>query len=357
MKLLEHEGKTLFKKSGIKIPRGILISSVKELNKIKTPCILKAQVLSGKRGKSGLIKKFKKNETAQAKAFAKQLFKKKVFSILSEQLIPIQKEYYLSLMIDGIIKDVICIFSTKGGMDIEEVAEKYPTEIIKSNINKTELSKHLKLPTTEKQQIIKLIFQLHKLMQQYDAELVELNPLAITASGIVAVDSKVVIDNKALYRHPEFQPLEHRELTGRELEAAHLGLHYVDLDGNIGVIGDGAGLVMATLDVLAHYNMKPANFLDVGGGAGEERMINALKIITQKKLKCIFINIFGGITLCDDIAKAIVAARNKLKIKIPFVIRMSGTNVKEAEIILQKANIKTVPTMLDGIKKVRAICH
>ena len=114
---------------------------------------------------------------------------------------------------------------------------------------------------------------------------------------------------------------------------------------------------MATLDVLAHYKLKPANFLDVGGGAGEERMINALKIITQKKLKCIFVNIFGGITLCDDIARALVAAKEKLNVKIPFVVRMAGTNVKEAEIILNKANIKTVPTMLDGIKKVRTICH
>ncbi|HLD34220.1 MAG TPA: ATP-grasp domain-containing protein [Candidatus Nanoarchaeia archaeon] len=358
MKLLEVEGKALFKQSKIPIPKGILINSIKEINKIKTPCILKAQILSGKRGKAGLIKKFSKEEIAQAKAFAKQLFKnKEVFSVLSEQLIPIQKEYYLSLMIDGTIKDVICIFSKQGGMDIEEVSKQHPKEIIKFKITKTEISKHLKLPTAEKQQITKLIFQLHKLMQQYDAELVELNPLAITKNGIVAVDSKVVIDTKALYRHPEFQPFEHRELTGRELEAAHLGLHYVDLDGNIGVIGDGAGLVMATLDVLAHYKLKPANFLDVGGGAGEERMINALKIITQKKLKCIFVNIFGGITLCDDIARALVAAKEKLNVKIPFVVRMAGTNVKEAEIILNKANIKTVPTMLDGIKKVRTICH
>lgn len=353
MKLLEFEGKQLFKKAGIKIPAGILIKSKKEIKKIKVPCILKAQVLSGKRGKAGLIKKFDKNQRRHAQIFAQKLFNTSgVFSVLCEQLIPIKKEYYLSLMINGIAKDITGIFCARGGMDIEEVAKKYPKEIIQFSLNDTS-----KIKVPEHQHIAQLVKKLQRLMLQSDAELIELNPLAITSKGLVAVDAKVTIDSKALYRHPEFQKYEHRELTGRELEAAHHGLHYVDLDGNVGIIGDGAGLVMATMDTLVHYKLKPANFMDVGGGAGEERMLHALKILMQKKLKCIFINIFGGITLCDDIARAIVAAKTKLKLKTPMVVRMAGTNVEQAEAILNQSNIHTVSTMLEGIRQVRTLCQ
>lgn len=352
MKLLEFEGKQLFKKAGISIPRGILLQSKKDITKIKVPCVLKAQVLSGKRGKAGLIKKFGKTQQSAARIFARKLFGKTgVFSILVEHVIPIEKEYYLSLMIDGITKDIIVMFSARGGMDIEEVAQRYPTEILKFSPEKVMLN------VPEKKAIIQLVKKLYRLMKEYDAELIELNPLAITKNGLVAVDAKVTIDSKALYRHLEFQKYEHRELTGRELEAAHHGLHYVDLDGNVGIIGDGAGLVMATIDTLVHYKLKPANFMDVGGGAGEERMLHALQILTQKKLKCIFINIFGGITLCDDIAHAIVSAQKKIKLQIPLVVRMAGTNVEQADAILNQANIHTVPTMLAGIQKVRKLCQ
>src|SRR3989344_4531051 len=351
MKLLEFEGKQLFKRVGITIPKSILITSKNETKKIKTLCILKAQVLSGKRGKAGLIKKF--TNAKQAQSFAKKLLKRKdVFGVLSEHIIPIKKEYYLSLMIDGIIKDVKCMFCARGGMDIEEVAKKHPKEILTFSISETS-----KINVPERKVITQLIMKLYALMKKYDAELIELNPLAVTSKGLVAIDAKVTIDSKALYRHPEFQQFEHRELTGRELEAAHAGLHYVDLQGNIGIIGDGAGLVMATMDTLQHYKLKPANFMDVGGGAGEERMLKALHILSQKKLKCIFINIFGGITLCDDIARAIVSAKEKLKLKIPLVVRMAGTNVHEAKEILDKAQIHTVPTMLVGIKRVRKLCQ
>ena len=350
MKLLEVEGKQLFRRAGIRIPHAVLIQSSKDFKKIFAPSIIKAQVLSGKRGKSGLIKKAKTR--AEAVMLTKQFLKKNgVFSVLVEHIAPIQKEYYLSLMIDGITKDVIVIFSARGGMDIEDVAKKYPKAIFKFPLSKPQL------PIPEKKEIFKLIKKLYLLMKSSDAELIELNPLAITTSGIIALDSKVVIDSKSLYRHPEFQLLEHRELTGRELEAAHVGLHYVDLDGNVGVIGDGAGLVMAALDVLHHFKLKPANFLDVGGGAGEERMFHALQILTQKKLKCIFINIFGGITLCDEIARAIVAAKKKLKMKVPLVVRMSGTNVEEAQRILETAQLHAVSSMAEGIKKVREICR
>ncbi|MBS3139108.1 ADP-forming succinate--CoA ligase subunit beta [Candidatus Woesearchaeota archaeon] len=351
MKLLEFEGKQLFKRVGITIPKSILITSKNETKKIKAPCIVKAQVLSGKRGKAGLIKKFTKAK--QAQSFAKKLLKRKdVFGVLSEHILPIKKEYYLSLMIDGIVKDVKCMFCARGGMDIEEVAKKYPKEILTFSIS--EINK-IKVP--EKKVIANLVMKLYALMKKYDAELVELNPLAVINKWLVAIDSKVVIDSKALYRHPEFQKYEHRELTGRELEAAHAGLHYVDLQGNVGIIGDGAGLVMATMDTLQHYKLKPANFMDVGGGAGEARMLKALQILSKKKLKCIFINIFGGITLCDDIARAIVSAKKKLKLKIPLVVRMAGTNVHDATEILDKAQIHTVPTMLRGIQQVRKLCQ
>jgi succinyl-CoA synthetase beta subunit len=354
MKLLEIEGKKLFKTVGIDVPRDILISKKSDMNKVFAPCIVKAQVLFGHRGQKGLVKKAQTVKEADD-LINNYLSTKNVFGVVVENVVDVEREYYLSLMIDAGEKDVVGIFSSKGGMDIEKVAWKFPDNIIKFPIDKRKiqfaLSKGVK-NAKERKRLVALILTMYKLMKKVDAELIELNPLAVTKKRLVALDAKVVIDSKALYRQKQFVKHEHRELTGRELEAAHYGLHYVDLDGDMGIIGDGAGLVMATLDTCAHYGGKPANFLDVGGGAGEKRMFQAMRLVTSKKLKGLFINIFGGITLCDEIAHAIVKAKKKLRLRIPMVVRLAGTNVAKGVEILKQANVDIAPSMDVGIRRI-----
>lgn len=354
IKLLEFEGKALFREAGICVPKGKIISSLRDLKKIVAPCAVKAQVLHGKRGKEGLIKIC--DNVKEAQEFARRLLRHEgVFSVLVEEKIDILHEYYLSLMIDGEERDVMGIFSRRGGMDIEDIAKKYPREIVRFRIEKKEILKKIKV--NEHATIAALVMKLYSLMKKVDAELIEINPLAVTKKGLVALDSKTIIDNNALFRQPRFVLLEKRERTKRELEAAKYGLHYVELEGNIGIIGDGAGLVMATLDSLKHAGGRAANFLDVGGGVDKKQMMKAIEIVLHKKVKSIFINLFGGVTPGEDVAEAIVLARRRARAKVHFVVRINGVDKEESVRMLQKAGIECVESMDDGVRRIIRLCH
>ncbi len=354
IKLLEFEGKALFREAGVHIPKGKVISSLRDLKRIVAPCVVKAQVLHGKRGKQGLIQIV--HTSKEAKKIAKRfLSMKEVFSVLVEEKIDSLHEYYLSLMIDGEERDVVGIFSQYGGMDIEDIAKKYPREIVRFGIKKKEILKFIRVK--EKKSILALVMKLYHLMRKTDAELIEINPLVVTRKGLVALDAKVVIDNNALFRQPRFAGLERREHTPRELAAAKYGLHYVELNGTIGVIGDGAGLVMATLDSLKHAGGKAANFLDVGGGVDKKQMVKAVDIVLHKKVRGIFINLFGGVTPGEDVAEAIVLARRRARAKVHFVVRINGVDKEESVRMLQKAGIECVESMDKGVRRIIRLCH
>lgn len=343
MKLKEYQGKEIFHKYGIKIPDSFLITSPEQIKKIKGKKVLKAQVLYGGRGKAGLIQFATKKDI---KKKAEEIFSKGVKEILVEEKIKSKKEYYISITIDRLEKKPLLIFSSKGGVDIEELAEKYPKKIKKYYIDKNfspkKVSKEIKIESG-------LVEKIYKIFKDYDAELIEINPLSLTKKGLLALDSKVIIDDNALYRQ-DFKKDE--SLTEIEKKAQEADLSYVELKGNIGIIGNGAGLVMSTLDVVNHYGGKVANFLDVGGGASKEKMEKAMELVLVKNPKGIFINIFGGITRCDEIAQGLVDYKNKHKIEIPMVIRMIGTNEEEAKKILEENKIHFINSMEEGAKKI-----
>jgi succinyl-CoA synthetase beta subunit len=375
MHLYEYEGKALFKKFKIPTPQSVLITNPQQattsIARLKSnEVMLKAQVLRGKRGKSGLIQKTIK-ETA--KTAASKLFKHKdVSKILIEKIISIQHEYYLSITINPTSASYTLLFSDAGGIDIEDVPK---NKIKKHNFitfKKTQINK-----ITKNKDITNIAEKMFQAMKASDATLVEINPLVQISSThfvrkkfvnksftsttsrkdlYMALDAKVTIDTNALYRQPSYRPLYGREHTKLESQAQTHQIHYVELSGNIAVIGNGAGLVMSTLDTLKHHNLKPANFCDAPGGTEKKAMIESLKIALSKHgVKALFINMFGGITKTDDVAEAIVAFKKKYKPKIPIVIRMFGTNYKKAHTILKRNNIQTFKTVQPCIKELKRI--
>jgi succinyl-CoA synthetase beta subunit len=353
MHLYEHEGKTLFKKFNIPIPKGVLVTSAAQAptatKKLGKDIILKAQVLHGKRGKAGLIKIASK-ETA--KSIASSLLKHpNVAQLLIEEKISIAKEYYLSISTNN--TNYTLIFSTMGGINIEEVQKNKIKKHNFTQFNKKTKQKINKL--TKNKDITEIAHKLFKAMQSSDATLVEINPLAKTKSNhFIALDAKITIDTNALYRQPMYNKLYGREHTVLETKAQKHDLHYVELDGNIAVIGNGAGLVMSTLDTLKLHKLRPANFCDAPGGTEKKAMIESLKIVTKKKgIKKIFINMFGGITKTDEVAQAIIEFKKRYKPRKPMIIRMFGTNWKKAHEILKKNKIKVFRTVAPAIKELR----
>ncbi|MFH1592061.1 MAG: ATP-grasp domain-containing protein [Candidatus Woesearchaeota archaeon] len=310
MKLKEYEGKRLFKKYGILIPKGKLITSVQE----DPTKLAKAQVLSGKRKKQGLI-------AVATRENLKRLFKCSDELLLEEKL-QIEKEYYLALTLDKNEKEVVILFSEEGGVEVETVKQ-----IIKIP--------YFNLKEFPDKKFLSIIKSMYSLMKDYNALLVEINPLVLTKNKLIAADSKIILDDNVKYS--EFE----KKLSLLEKEAEKNGMNYVDLEGDIGIIGNGAGLVMATLDVVAFFGGRVANFLDLGGGASIEKMKKALDLVLKKNLKVVFINIFGGITRCDDIAKALV----DYKTDIPLVVRIIGTNDKIANELLSENGIETYDSM------------
>jgi succinyl-CoA synthetase beta subunit len=369
MKLYEFQAKQIFTKYGIKVPKGSIAESVDEVRRFVEEfggkAVLKAQVLVGGRGKAGGIKIVKSVEEAGEIAremLGKSIKGEVIRKIYVEELVDVKEEWYLSVTLDRVEKSFSLIFSPLGGVDIEEIALKSPENIFRIKIDPRwglwdyqlrELVWRAKVRQDLWRDLITTAKAIYRIFIEKEAELVEINPLGVTEKGLIALDAKITIDDNALFRHRELETLRTFS-EGLEGVAEREGMNYVKLDGNIGVIANGAGMAMATMDLIYLEGGKPANFLDIGGGAGAEMMKKALEILTKdENVKAIFINIFGGITRCDEVAKGLLKAFGELDIKVPVVVRLSGTNEDEGKKILQ--NLKTieiVETMEEGAKKV-----
>lgn len=369
MDLLEYEGKELFEKYDIPVTPGAVIRTLAEAKefaskippaKSKQEYVVKAQVLIGGRGKAGGIK-FATNETIVDTCRQILGMDIKSFKVNEVMIVPkatIEKEYYLSLTLNRSDRNITFLFSTEGGMDIEEVAKKTPEKIIKVPLftfdaqEQKQVKKALE-KVEKKEEIFSFVQKLFRLLKEKDALLLEINPLALSSGKLLAVDAKVSLDDNALYRHEEYSKKENAQKSLIEQKAAAHDLQYVELDGDIAIIGNGAGLVMATLDVINHFGGKAANFLDVGGGASVEKMEQSLEVVLMKKnVKGIFINIFGGITRCDEIATGLVNYMKRNKLKMPLVVRMTGTNDKEGKKILQQNKIDSFDSMDECARKI-----
>ncbi len=355
MKLREFEGKKIFSEHGIQVPRSYLVENIGDLLKIDfKECVIKAQVLSGKRKKSGLIKMVDaaslKNEAGSM--FGKDVGGETVSYLLVEEKVKIDREMYLSLALDTFEKRIVCIFSSEGGIDIEELAKASPEKIIRFFVDdENSIRKGLKYY----KKVSDVALVLYKIMKAMDADLVEINPLVESSGKLMALDSKMIVDDNALFRHKEFMEKRKGQMNDFERKAWECDLHFVDLEGDVGIVGVGAGLVMATMDLIKLNGMEPAFFLDAGGGTSVERMKCAMEIIDKRKPKKVFFNIFGGITRCDEIAQAITDYKNEHDLKIPMVIRIIGTNEPQAKEILKKNGIGFVESVEDAVKILNAI--
>ncbi len=350
MKLHEFQAKELFDHYGIPIQRGIVIEHPEQLDGIGLtyPLVLKAQVLVGGRGKAGGIKLAATLQEARARAAAilgMEIKGERVHRLLVAEAAEIGAEFYLAFTVDRAARRLVAIASASGGIDIEEVARTTPDKIARRTVDPLlgfqayharQLGRRVGLTGALLADFTPIAAALYRLGVAEDAELVEINPLAVVAGKLLAVDAKVIIDDNAVFRHPALPTNE--ELTPLERMARADGLSYVELDGEIAIIGNGAGLVMATLDMVAHFGGRPANFLDIGGGATTENMKQAIDIVVRKPgVRALFVNILGGITRCDDIARGIVQTPSP----VGMVVRLTGTNEAEGRRILQTAGIQT----------------
>ncbi|ABN69579.1 succinyl-CoA synthetase (ADP-forming) beta subunit [Staphylothermus marinus F1] len=369
MKLYEFEAKEIAKNNGIPVPRGGIAKTPEEARivaeKIGGEVVLKAQVLVGRRGLAGGVL-FASN-SLEAEKVARELFSKrvrgeKVELILVEEKICIDKEYYLSLTIDRSNREIVYLVSPLGGVEIEELVKKYPDKLLRIRVDpvigyKPYMSrlaaKFLGLPKELWPSMHKIMNSMYNIMKNYDADLVEFNPLVKTCSNeIVAVDAKITIDDNSLYRHIEFAEKYGRELSEMEAIAKKLGFSYVELDGDIGIMCNGAGLTMATMDMVAYYGGRPANFLDIGGGASRERVREAAKLLLKHdKVKVLLVNIFGGITRCNEVARGIIEAVEETGVKKPIVIRLLGTNEEIGRRLLEEKGYSVFSEADDAVKK------
>ncbi|MEK7382873.1 MAG: ADP-forming succinate--CoA ligase subunit beta [Elusimicrobiota bacterium] len=368
MKLLEHEAKDILKVRGVPVPpNGGVIKTTAQLSAAlkragKAPWVLKAQVLAGGRGKAGGIKLAKTSK--EAKALAKAMIGMdlvthqthgqvlKVKELLIEGGVKIERELYFSVVMDRKAAAPTIIASAQGGMEIESLAVEHPEAIIRLPVDPNiglrdfaarRLAFILNVPTDRVGEFCRVTKALVKSFIDLDCTMLEINPLIITPTGVMALDAKVSIDDSALFRHPELAKTTDHEASVLELEAKKADISYIGLDGTIGCMVNGAGLAMGTMDTIALAGGSPANFLDVGGGADEERVTHALRIILKDtKVKAILINIFGGIVKCDMIASGVVAALKKIKLKVPLVVRLQGTNVEKGQEILAASGIPII---------------
>jgi succinyl-CoA synthetase beta subunit len=373
MKLFEYEAKTILAKYGIPTPQGGLATNssqaVEVAARLKPPFAIKAQVLVAGRGKAGGIlfaNSIDEAERVAQKLLDMQIKRIPVKSLWIEEKINIRKELYFGITIDRFKQSYVAVASPVGGMEIEEVAAETPEKVIKTPINPQlgllsyhtrQIARKIGYTGAQMLELGRSFERLYNVGRDYDAELIEMNPVVETIDGrFMAADARIIIDDNALFRHPEYKKrlLEgESELTQQELEAMKNDLAYVKLDGTIGVIGNGAGLVMATLDTIQHYGGKPANFLDVGGGAPSGKTALAFKIVlSDPNVKALFVNILGGITRCDEVAQGILDARKKLGVAKPMVIRLVGTNEEEGKKILKKAGIHAFDSMEEAAQRV-----
>ena len=360
MNLFEYQGKDLYKKYSITTPKSIFINSISDLTEnhgLSFPLVVKAQVQVGGRGKAGGIKVAKNHQELEEHIDAilgMDIKGHKVESLLIEEASEIISEYYISFTLDRSEKKYLMMLSSKGGMDIEEVAANSPEDLIKIYISPsfgleskiiTQAIKDANLNLDYIDELHEIISKLYKLFTEGDCDLVEVNPLAITNQGVSALDSKVSLDMNAIYRHDDFKKYEEEiPIPESEKFAKSKGLNFIKLDGSVGIIGNGAGLVMSTLDVVAEHGGKAANFCDIGGGAKAETVTAALEVLeSEEEVTSVLINIFGGITRCDLVAEGIVEATKGKVLKWPLIVRLDGTNSKEGlEILSKNANEKII---------------
>ncbi len=381
MNIHEHQAKQILKEFGATVPEGVVGFTVEELlekcKSLKTDkFVLKAQIHAGGRGKAGGVKILDNLE--ELRNSAKELLGKKLVThqtgpegrevkrLYVEVSSKIEKEFYLSCLVDRASSKIVFISSDQGGMDIEEVAIKSPNKISKTKVElKDEISneqceeiiKIFNLDGSSKIEAISLIKSLYKMFIKTDANMVEVNPLILTKEKkIICLDAKVNFDSNALFRHPEILKLRDlNEEDPAEIEASKFDLAYIKLDGNIGCMVNGAGLAMATMDIIKLYGQEPANFLDVGGGASKEKVSAAFKIIlSDQNVKGILINIFGGIMRCDVLAQGVVDAAKEINISVPLVVRLAGTNFKVGKEILDNSGLKLISAenLDDAAKKI-----
>lgn len=373
MDLLEYQGKQLFAKYAIPVSDGKAVtdvqSAVDAANEIGYPVVIKAQVLVGGRGKAGGVKLATNEDEARehATSILGLDIKGHVVEILwVEHASDIAEEYYASFTLDRAAKKHLGMLSAQGGVEIEVVAEENPDAISKIWINPyIGLTKEQCVAWVDGAQLnpkardgaVDILLKLYDVYVQGDCDLAEINPLILTPEGNVhALDAKVTLDENAQFRHEDWAEYESTQiLDARELMAKEKGLNYIGLDGEIGIIGNGAGLVMSTLDIVNQVEGRPANFLDVGGGADADLLANAIEVVnSDENVKAIFLNIFGGITKCDDVANGVVQATSKVELKSPIVVRLDGTNVDQGRAILEaNPNPKVVvaSTMLDAARE------
>ena len=354
MDLFEYQGKSLYQKFNINHPNSKLIKNLNDLNDpidLNFPVVVKAQVQVGGRGKAGGIKVAKDiNELTQysEEILGMDIKGHKVEILLLEEASNILEEYYISFTLDRSEKKYLIMLSAKGGMDIEQVAEENPDDLIKFHVSPSEkltsstiseLINKANLNKDHEESLSEIIENLYLMFTEGDCDLVEVNPLAITDNGVMALDSKVSLDMNAKYKHPYFDDFEQEiPIPESEKNAKEKGLNFIKLDGSVGIIGNGAGLVMSTLDVVAENGGKAANFLDIGGGAKAETVSSALEVLeADQNVKSVLINIFGGITRCDLVAEGIIEATKGKELVWPIIIRLDGTNALEGLEIL-KAN-------------------
>jgi succinyl-CoA synthetase beta subunit len=372
LKLFEYEAKEIARQYGVPVPDGILVSTPQEakaaFEKLNQPSMIKAQVLVAGRGKAGGIKPATNAEEAfeVSRSLLSMTIKgENVEKVLVEQRLASKHERYVSMVVDRSSRCYTILCSTDGGIDIEQVADRSPEQIIRHKIDQLIglqdfesriVAKQLGYSGKQMNQLASIINKLFQIVLDYDAELIESNPLIETDSGeFVAADLRILLDDNALYRHPRFlerMKTYEPDMTALEIKAREKNLAYVELDGDVGIIGNGAGLVMATLDMILDYKGKAANFCDVGGGANEERIASALEIVlANSKVRVLLINIMGGITRCDDVARAILDIQKKMGITKPMVIRLVGTNEEEGQKILTAANIPSLNSMEEAAAK------
>ena len=360
MNLFEYQGKDLYKKYSITTPKSIFINSISDLTEnhgLSFPLVVKAQVQVGGRGKAGGIKVAKNYQELVQHIDAilgMDIKGHKVESLLIEEASEIISEYYISFTLDRSEKKYLMMLSSKGGMDIEEVAANSPDDLIKIHISPslglesnviTQAIKDANLNLDYIDELHEIISKLYRLFTEGDCDLVEVNPLAITNQGVSALDSKVSLDMNAIYRQDDFKKYEDEiPIPESEKFAKSKGLNFIKLDGSVGIIGNGAGLVMSTLDVVAEHGGKAANFCDIGGGAKAETVTAALEVLeSEEDVTSVLINIFGGITRCDLVAEGIVEATKGKVLKWPLIVRLDGTNSKEGlEILSKNTNEKII---------------
>jgi succinyl-CoA synthetase beta subunit len=372
--LLEYQGKQLFAKHGVATPSGIHATTVDDAvtaaNEIGYPCVVKAQVAIGKRGKAGGIKIA--NDEGEARTHSEAILGMDirgftVHDLWIEAASDIANEYYASVILDRGEKKLLAMLSRMGGMDVEEIAESDPTAMVRRHVEPgkaldlevaREMAHEAEIDDDVVDGVAEMLAQLADLAVEEDATLIEVNPLIVTAAReVVALDSKITIDGNAMFRHEDLAAYTDKsDADPQEAMAKEKGLTYVKLDGNVGILGNGAGLCMSTLDVVAQAGGDPANFLDAGGGSKAEAIVDALEVITSdEKVTAVLFNIFGGITRCDEVAKGIIEASKQIELKVPLVVRLDGTNQEEGLQLLADANLPNLhqeKTMLGAAARV-----